>query len=63
MPRKTLHVENAHSKKMEVYEGVLVEDLLKKAGVPQGDQLRGPGHGNVRSGRGCRQLSRRFLPC
>ena len=27
--------------KQEVYEGVLVEDLLKKAGVPQGEQLRG----------------------
>ena len=42
MPRKTLRVENAHSKKTEVYEGVLVEDLLKKAGVPQGEALRGP---------------------
>ncbi|HEV7968059.1 MAG TPA: molybdopterin-dependent oxidoreductase [Candidatus Acidoferrales bacterium] len=42
MPRKTLRVENAHSKKTEVYEGVLVEDLLQKAGVPQGEQLRGP---------------------
>ena len=42
MPRKTLRVDNPHSKKTEVYEGVLVEDLLKKAGVPQGEQLRGP---------------------
>jgi len=41
MPRKTLKVDNAHSKKKEVYEGVLVEDLLKKAGVPQGEALRG----------------------
>jgi DMSO/TMAO reductase YedYZ molybdopterin-dependent catalytic subunit len=41
MPRKTLRVENPHSKKTEVYEGVLVEDLLQKAGVPQGEQLRG----------------------
>jgi DMSO/TMAO reductase YedYZ molybdopterin-dependent catalytic subunit len=41
MPRKTLRVDNAHSKKSEVYEGVLVEDLLQKAGVPQGEQLRG----------------------
>ena len=41
MPRKTLRVDNAHSKKTEVYEGVLVEDLLKKAGVPQGEALRG----------------------
>jgi DMSO/TMAO reductase YedYZ molybdopterin-dependent catalytic subunit len=42
MPRKALRVDNPHSKKTEVYEGVLVEDLLKKAGVPQGEQLRGP---------------------
>jgi len=41
MPRKTLRVDNPHSKKTEVYEGVLVEDLLQKAGVPQGEQLRG----------------------
>jgi len=41
MPRKTLRVDNPHSKKMEIYEGVLVEDLLQKAGVPQGEQLRG----------------------
>jgi DMSO/TMAO reductase YedYZ molybdopterin-dependent catalytic subunit len=41
MPRKTLRVDNPHSRKTEVYEGVLVEDLLKKAGVPQGEQLRG----------------------
>ncbi len=41
MPRKTLRVNNVHSKKTEVYEGVLVEDLLQKAGVPQGEQLRG----------------------
>jgi DMSO/TMAO reductase YedYZ molybdopterin-dependent catalytic subunit len=41
MPRKTLRVDNAHSKKTEVYEGVRVEDLLQKAGVPQGEQLRG----------------------
>ena len=41
MPRKTLRVDNAHSKKTEVYEGVLVEDLLQKAGVPQGEALRG----------------------
>src|SRR5580700_3844824 len=41
MPRKTLKVDNAHSKKTEVYEGVLVEDLLKKAGVAQGEAMRG----------------------
>lgn len=41
MPRKTLSVLNPHEKKTEVYEGVLVEDLLKKAGLPQGEKLRG----------------------
>jgi DMSO/TMAO reductase YedYZ molybdopterin-dependent catalytic subunit len=42
MPRKTLRVENEHSKTAQVYEGVLVEDLLRKAGAPLGAQLRGP---------------------
>jgi DMSO/TMAO reductase YedYZ molybdopterin-dependent catalytic subunit len=42
MPRKTLTVMNPHDKKKEAYEGVLLEDLLAKAGVPQGEQLRGP---------------------
>jgi len=41
MPRKTLTVANPHDKKTEVYEGVLVEELLKKAGVAQGEHLRG----------------------
>jgi DMSO/TMAO reductase YedYZ molybdopterin-dependent catalytic subunit len=41
MPRKTLRVENAHAKKTEVYEGVPLEALLQKAGVPQGEQVRG----------------------
>ena len=41
MPRKTLRVENAHAKKMEVYEGVSLDALLQKAGVPQGEQVRG----------------------
>jgi DMSO/TMAO reductase YedYZ molybdopterin-dependent catalytic subunit len=42
MSRKTLSVVNPHSKKKETYEGVLVEELLRKAGVPGGEQLRGP---------------------
>ena len=42
MPRKTLSVMNPHEKKTEVYEGVLLEELLRKAGVPQGEQMRGP---------------------
>ena len=42
MPRKTLSVVNPHDKKTEVYEGVLLEELLRRAGVPQHEQLRGP---------------------
>jgi DMSO/TMAO reductase YedYZ molybdopterin-dependent catalytic subunit len=41
MPRKTLSVVNPHDKKTEVYEGVLLEEILRKAGVPQGEHLRG----------------------
>jgi DMSO/TMAO reductase YedYZ molybdopterin-dependent catalytic subunit len=41
MPRTTLHVTNPHENKSETYEGVLLEELLRKAGVPHGDQLRG----------------------
>jgi DMSO/TMAO reductase YedYZ molybdopterin-dependent catalytic subunit len=41
MPRKKLSVVNPHEKKTEVYEGVLLEELLRKAGVPQGANLRG----------------------
>jgi len=41
MPRKTLRVENAHAKRTEVYEGVPLSALLQKAGVPQGEQVRG----------------------
>jgi hypothetical protein len=42
MPRKTLAVVNPHDKKTEKYEGVALEEILRKAGVPQGDALRGP---------------------
>jgi DMSO/TMAO reductase YedYZ molybdopterin-dependent catalytic subunit len=41
MPRKKLSVVNPHSKKTESYEGVLLEDLLRKAGVASGENLRG----------------------
>jgi DMSO/TMAO reductase YedYZ molybdopterin-dependent catalytic subunit len=41
LPRKTLKVMNPHDKKEETYEGVLLTELLKRAGVPQGAQLRG----------------------
>jgi hypothetical protein len=42
MPRKTPTVVNPHEKKTEKYEGVALEEILRKAGVPQGDALRGP---------------------
>jgi DMSO/TMAO reductase YedYZ molybdopterin-dependent catalytic subunit len=42
LPRKKLTVVNPHDKKTEAYEGVLLEELLRKAGVPQGESLRGP---------------------
>jgi DMSO/TMAO reductase YedYZ molybdopterin-dependent catalytic subunit len=35
-------VVNPHEKKTEKYEGVALEEILRKAGVPQGDALRGP---------------------
>ena len=41
MPRQTLKVLNPHEKKEEVYEGVTVRELLRRAGVPQNDKLRG----------------------
>ena len=41
MPRKTLSVVNPHDHKSETYEGVLLEELLKRAGVAQGEKLRG----------------------
>jgi DMSO/TMAO reductase YedYZ molybdopterin-dependent catalytic subunit len=41
MPRTVLHVTNPHENKSETYEGVLLEELLRRAGVPHGDQLRG----------------------
>ena len=41
LPRKTVRVENAHAKKTEVYEGVPLAALLQKAGVPQGEMVRG----------------------
>ncbi len=42
MPRQTLKVVNPHDKKTEAYEGVPLADLLKRAGVPQGEAVRGP---------------------
>jgi hypothetical protein len=42
MPRQTLKVVNPHEKKEENYEGVAVQELLRRAGVPQNGKLRGP---------------------
>jgi DMSO/TMAO reductase YedYZ molybdopterin-dependent catalytic subunit len=42
MPRKTISVVNPHSQKKEIYEGVLLEEILHKAGAPSGQQMRGP---------------------
>ena len=41
MPRKTVKVTNPHEGKEETYEGVLLSDLLKRAGVASGKDLRG----------------------
>lgn len=41
MPRTTLKVLNSHEDKEETYEGVAVQELLRRAGVPQNDKLRG----------------------
>src|SRR6476660_8058753 len=40
MHRTTVKFMNPHDKKSEVYEGVLLEELLQKAGAPHGE-LRG----------------------
>jgi DMSO/TMAO reductase YedYZ molybdopterin-dependent catalytic subunit len=34
MPRTTLHVANPHEKKSETYEGVSLQELLRRAGAP-----------------------------
>lgn len=41
MPRKTLKVLNPREQKTEAYEGVPFEALLRRAGVPQGSNMRG----------------------
>jgi DMSO/TMAO reductase YedYZ molybdopterin-dependent catalytic subunit len=41
MPRKTMSVVNSHDNKTETYEGVLLEELLQRAGVAHGEHLRG----------------------
>jgi DMSO/TMAO reductase YedYZ molybdopterin-dependent catalytic subunit len=41
MARKTVNILNTHNEKTETYEGVSLEALLQKAGVPHGEALRG----------------------
>jgi DMSO/TMAO reductase YedYZ molybdopterin-dependent catalytic subunit len=41
LPRTTLKVTNSHEGEEEAYEGVLLSTLLKEAGIPQGENLRG----------------------
>jgi hypothetical protein len=41
LPHKQVAVFNAHSKTNETYSGVLLADLLSKAGVPLGENVRG----------------------
>lgn len=42
MRRTTIRVLNTHSNKTETYEGVPLALFLSKAGLPQGEQIRGP---------------------
>jgi len=42
LPRQILKVYNEHEKKDETYQGVPLGEILKRAGVPQGEALRGP---------------------
>jgi len=41
LPRTTVKVVNPHDHKEEIYEGVAVQELLGRAGVPQKEKLRG----------------------
>ncbi len=41
LPHKTIVVVNGHSKASETYSGVQLSALLAKAGVPQGENVRG----------------------
>jgi DMSO/TMAO reductase YedYZ molybdopterin-dependent catalytic subunit len=45
LPRKTLKVTNEHEKKEETYQGVPLAEILKRAGVPQGERMRGRAFG------------------
>ncbi len=41
LPHVTIQAMNEHEHRQETYEGVPLVDLLKRAGAPQGEQIRG----------------------
>jgi hypothetical protein len=41
LPHKTISVFNSHTKANETYSGVPLSDLLSKAGLPQGEAVKG----------------------
>jgi hypothetical protein len=41
MPQTTVRAVNTHNKRAEVYEGVALSELLRRVGMPQGENLRG----------------------
>jgi DMSO/TMAO reductase YedYZ molybdopterin-dependent catalytic subunit len=43
LPRTSVTATDAHEKQTHVFEGVTLQELLKRAGVPTGEALRGKG--------------------
>ncbi|HKV06127.1 MAG TPA: molybdopterin-dependent oxidoreductase [Candidatus Acidoferrales bacterium] len=41
MPRRKITARNPHEHQDQVYEGVALAEVLKRAGVPQGEQVSG----------------------
>jgi DMSO/TMAO reductase YedYZ molybdopterin-dependent catalytic subunit len=41
LPRKTVKIFDSHEGKEQTYEGVALSELLARAGVPQGEKIRG----------------------
>lgn len=58
LPRTRVKVLNPLDHKEEIYEGVAVQELLGRAGVPQKRETPRLGDGHVRSRRGFRRISR-----
>jgi hypothetical protein len=42
MPRTTVQAKTSHDGKDHTFEGVAMAELLKRAGLPQGENVRGP---------------------